>query len=371
MTESRCSLLLVDDEPYLLPTLAALLANDFHVLTAESAEAAVEVFSRERVDIVLTDQKMPRLTGTQFLEWVRQNHPKTVRLLMTGYAELEDAVDAINRGNVYYYLLKPWRTEELLQVMRNAADKFVLERNREQLLGELQRLNGELEQRVQERTRELAEANRMLQQRGKELEEANRMLQQRGRELERLALTDPLTGLLNRRAIDDVARNEIRRHARYHSPLALGLIDADHFREINSRFLLPGGDQVLIGLARTLTSSLRTVDVVGRIGGEEFLVVAPETSFDGAITLAERIRSMVEQATIRYNDQLIPITVSAGFVVAEAGVPADYDQMKHVAASALVEAKARGRNQCVICSLTPGSEPVVCQAGAVVADSSK
>lgn len=358
MTSSRCSLLLVDDEPYLLPTLAALLANDFRVFTAESAEAAIEVFARERVDIVLTDQKMPRRNGTQLLEWVRQNHPRTVRLLMTGYAELEDAVDAINRGHVYYYLLKPWRTEELLQVMRNAAEKFVLERNQDQLLRELQQLNSELEQRVRDRTRELEEANRLLLQRGHELEEAYSRLQQRGRELERLALTDPLTGLLNRRAIDDVARNEIRRHARYHSPLAIGLIDADHFREINRLYLLPGGDQVLIGLARTLTNSLRTVDVVGRIGGEEFLVVAPETTFEGAVALAERIRSMVERATMKYNEQAIQVTVSAGFAVAEAGVAADYDQMKHIAAGALVEAKARGRNQCIVYPLTSGGEPI-------------
>src|SRR5207237_4506400 len=135
----------------------------------------------------------------------------------------------------------------------NAADKFRLERNREQLLEELRRLNAELEERVAARTGEL--------------QEANHLLQQRTRELEMLALTDPLTGLLNRRAIDDVARSELKRHARYPSPLALGIVDADHFKDINSAHLLPGGDAVLISLARVLTGSLRTVDSVGRIGG--------------------------------------------------------------------------------------------------------
>src|SRR5262249_30673980 len=144
---------------------------------------------------------MPRMTGVQLLEWVRQHSPKTVRLLMTGYAELEDAVEAINRGQVYHYLLKPWRTEELLQVLRNAADKFLLERSREELLEKLRQLNQDLELRVAERTQELEEANYLLQQRTHELEEANHLLQQRTREREMLALTDPLTGLLNRRAI--------------------------------------------------------------------------------------------------------------------------------------------------------------------------
>src|SRR5262249_12139559 len=175
-------------------------------------------------------------------------------------------------------------------------EKFMLECSRDQLLDEMQRLNAELrrlntelEGRVQERTREL--------------EEANYLLQQRTRELEMLALTDALTGLLNRRAIDDVARSELKRHARYGSSVALGVIDADFFREINRRFLLPGGDQVLIGLARTLTSSLRTVDSVGRIGGEEFLVVAPETNLEGATALAERIRATVEHSRTVYNGE--------------------------------------------------------------------
>src|SRR5262245_53404510 len=142
------------------------------------------------IDLILTDQRMPRMTGVQLLEWVREHSPKTVRLLMTGYAELDDAVEAINRGHVYYYLLKPWRTEELLQVLRNAAEKFHLERGRDHLLQELRDLNEDLERRVTERTREL--------------EEANLLLQQRTRELERLALTDPLTGLFNRRAMEEL-----------------------------------------------------------------------------------------------------------------------------------------------------------------------
>src|SRR5206468_1715002 len=85
----KCSLLVVDDEPYILPTLAALLGNDFNVVTANCAEAAQAVFAKQDVHIILTDQKMPRTTGVQLLEWVRDHHPKTIRLLMTGYAELD------------------------------------------------------------------------------------------------------------------------------------------------------------------------------------------------------------------------------------------------------------------------------------------
>src|SRR3989442_1091464 len=113
VTTGKCSLLVVDDEPYIIPTLLALLGDEFEVVTADSADAAQEVLTRRPVDLVLTDQRMPKRTGVQLLEWVREHRPKAVRLLMTGYVELEDAVEAINRGHVYYYLLKPWRTEDL------------------------------------------------------------------------------------------------------------------------------------------------------------------------------------------------------------------------------------------------------------------
>lgn len=337
MSADKCSLLLVDDEPYILKTLSALAAKDFVVLNADSAEAAMEVFRRREVDIVLTDQKMPGMSGVQLLEWVREHSPKTIRLVMTGLARLEDAVDAINCGQVHRYLFKPWRANELLQILRNASRTFLLERSHEQLLDELRKLNQGLEERVQQRTHEL--------------EEANRQLQQKNSMLEKLALTDPLTGIPNRRAMDRLVRSEQRRRARYPSPLALGLIDADHFKQINERYLLPGGDHVLVSLGQILADSVRSVDTVGRIGGEEFMVVAPETNVEGAVILAERIRSAVEQASIVYKSQKIQLTVSLGFAIGEANTQTTYDQLKHVAAAALGEAKITGRNRAVIRSL--------------------
>jgi diguanylate cyclase len=335
-TNHKCALLVVDDEPYILTTLSALLAPDFEVYTADCGETAQKIFQQHRVDLILTDQKMPRMSGVQLLEWVRESYPQTIRLLMTGFAELEDAVEAINRGKVYRYLFKPWRVDELIQVLREACQRFKLERQNEELLDELRRAKQELEHRVQERT--------------VRLEEANHELQQKNLMLEKLALTDPLTGLPNRRAIDRLADAEIRRRMRYPSSLALGLVDADHFKEINRQFLLPGGDQVLMDLAKVLIASIRTVDTVGRIGGEEFMVVAPETNVEGAVALAERIRSAVESFAFSYKDAPIQVTASVGFAVADLGVPTEYDQLKHQAAAALGEAKATGRNRCIIYS---------------------
>jgi diguanylate cyclase (GGDEF)-like protein len=166
--------------------------------------------------------------------------------------------------------------------------------------------------------------------------------------LQRLALTDSLTGLPNRRAIDQLVRAELRRRARYPSTLALGIVDIDHFREINARYLLPAGDQVLIGATKIFVASLRTVDTIGRIGGDEFMVVAPETDIAGAQALAERIRSAVELSRHAYKDASIGITVSVAFAETDLHSNVDYEAVKHAAALALQEAKSTGRNKCII-----------------------
>src|SRR5205085_9259794 len=112
---------------------------------------------------------------------------------------------------VFRYIFKPWRTDELQETLRMAGRTFLLERSHERLLEELRQLNLELEKRVADRTRELEEANH-------ELEQKNKML-------EKLALTEPLTALPNRRAMDRLAERELRRRDRYPSGLTIGLID--------------------------------------------------------------------------------------------------------------------------------------------------
>jgi diguanylate cyclase (GGDEF)-like protein len=333
-------LLVVDDDPFILSSLSLLGSREFAVVTADSAETAQKVFQRQTVDLILADQKLPQMAGVQLLEWVREHSPKTIRLLMTGMGLFEDAVEAINYGQVYRYIFKPWRNEELMETLRSASRTFLLERSHDQLMDELRKINLDLEERVKQRTRELEEANHVLHQQ-------NWMLQ-------KLALTDALTGLPNRRAMDRMAKSELRRRARYPGPLALGLIDVDHFKAVNARYLLPGGDQVLIGLAKTLIGSSRTVDTIGRIGGEEFMVVAPETGLEGAAVLGERIRVAVETSQYIYKDIPIAITVSLGIAVAENEVPVEYEQIKHVAATCLEEAKATGRNRSIARSISAG-----------------
>ena len=331
---TRCTLLLVDDEPAILALLVGQLAPDFDVLTAATAQQARQRLQERPVDIVLTDLQLPDGNGIQLLDWVHRFHPNAARVLISGTARVEDAADAINCSRVHRLLLKPWRAEDLVATMRGVARTVLLEASHQLLAEQLRTSHLDLERRVADRTREL--------------EEAMQQLRAKNQILEKMALTDALTALPNRRAIDLIARKELLRRTRAPGPIAFGLVDADRFKLINSRYLLSGGDHVLAWLAQTLQGSIRATDALGRVGGEEFLVVAPATDRPGAEVLAERMRGSVAARATRYHDDEIPVTVSVGFAVCPAGVPISFDTLREVAAEALSRAKGSGRNCSVV-----------------------
>lgn len=127
-----------------------------------------------------------------------------------------------------------------------------------------------------------------------------------------LAQTDELTHLRNRRAFMAAMEQEMARARRYHLPLCLMVLDLDFFKTINDRYGHAAGDAVLIGFAKTGSRLLRTTDVSGRIGGEEFAILMPETRRDGALTLAERLRNAVKQRRTRHHGNVLSVTVSIG-----------------------------------------------------------
>ncbi|MGL4422211.1 MAG: GGDEF domain-containing protein, partial [Gemmataceae bacterium] len=301
-------------------------------------QAAVQQF---RPDIVVSDLQLGQNSGIEFLAWVHHTLPRSARVLLTGTARLEDAAEAINKCHVHRLILKPWRFEDFHNSLQELSRTVVLEHKHDRLLEDFRRLNAELEHRVRERTEEIEAKTRELQSALSQLEQKNQIL-------EKMALTDPLTGLPNRRAIDLIARKELLRRSRSPSPVAVGLIDADHFKDINSEHLLSGGDFVLAWLGRTLQASVRAADSLGRVGGEEFMVVAPDTDRVGAERLAERLRLMIDQNHVTYNGKTIHMSVSVGFAVADTQALAGFDPLRELAAAALAEAKQRGRNRSVI-----------------------
>jgi signal transduction histidine kinase len=142
---ARHTLLVLDDEPDVVKSVKDLLRLDYRVLGATRASEAMELMAKEEVHLVMTDQRMPEMTGVEFLRKIRGEYPEAIRLLFTGYADIRAVIDAINQGNVYRYIVKPWDPDELQTIIKEAADRYdlIVERNR--LIGLLQVQNRDLE----------------------------------------------------------------------------------------------------------------------------------------------------------------------------------------------------------------------------------
>lgn len=165
--EAPWNLLCVDDEPNILSALRRLLRpHGYQVTIAGSGAEALAIMEKQVFDLVISDMRMPEMDGAQFLEQVKRRWPDTVRLLLTGYADITSTVDAINKGEIYRYISKPWDDNELLVIVRQALERKALEREkiRLELLTarqneELRDLNANLELKVMERTVELRKAH--------------------------------------------------------------------------------------------------------------------------------------------------------------------------------------------------------------------
>ncbi|WP_435203898.1 diguanylate cyclase [Qipengyuania sp. 902] len=164
------------------------------------------------------------------------------------------------------------------------------------------------------------------------------------RELQRFAATDALTGLPNRRSfMESLGRALDRAQIDSSRKLCVAIFDIDHFKRVNDRFGHPAGDEVIREVGVRAHDSLRTRDLVGRIGGEEFAIVLPKADIEGAKTVCERLRLAIDGKPVRHGDAIIPFTISVG--VAEFQSGDDIDHIMARADEALYEAKTGGRNQ--------------------------
>src|SRR5260370_16509008 len=150
MAKSKHCLLVVDDEADLVQSVQDLLRFDFKVLGATRATEGVRIMEREKVKIGMTDQRMPEMTGVEFLKGLRESYGDTTRLLFTAYEDIEAVTEAINQGSVYRYISKPWEPHELREVLHQAVEYHDLLAERKQLLLELQESNRQLESANQE-----------------------------------------------------------------------------------------------------------------------------------------------------------------------------------------------------------------------------
>jgi diguanylate cyclase (GGDEF)-like protein len=163
-------------------------------------------------------------------------------------------------------------------------------------------------------------------------------------EIQHLSVTDPLTGLNNRRYFLDVASREFLRSRRYRRPLSLIMMDIDHFKSVNDTYGHLAGDQVLVEVAQRSSRVLRGSDVRARYGGEELVFLLLETPLEGAMRAAERIRESIANAKIEINDKTIAVTVSLGVASLDAR-DTDLDALISRSDQALYAAKRAGRNR--------------------------
>jgi response regulator RpfG family c-di-GMP phosphodiesterase len=170
--ERPLTVLCVDDEPFILASLQrALRSPEYRIVTASSGAEGLAKMRESAAEVVISDMRMPGMDGAQFLEEVRDGWPATIRILLTGHADMSTAIVAINRGEIYRYLNKPWDESELRGAVMQGLERIALQRDKERLEEltlaqnlELRTINDRLEQRVLERTNDLGRANKRLKQ---------------------------------------------------------------------------------------------------------------------------------------------------------------------------------------------------------------
>lgn len=326
--------LIVDDNPYNLKVLATHMEEcGYEWILADSGQAALDSAAADIPDLILMDVMMPGMDGYETCEAMKAT--ETLRdipvIFLTAKTETQDIVRGFKAGGVDY-IAKPFNSEELKARIRTHLElkqsKDALRRTNEELVAANRKLN---------------EAYEIIQINNAQLEE---MILQ----VELASITDPLTGLFNRRYLLGKIEDELIREKRFQKPFSLMLSDIDHFKRVNDTYGHQCGDYVLKRISAMLRASLREQDTQARWGGEEFLAFLPETDCSGAALLAERIRAAIEQEVFAYEGHQIRMTVTIGI--------SDYlpgktiDTLINEADMALYEGKNSGRNR-VVCATDP------------------
>lgn len=287
-------LLIVDDDQHTRDALKRTLQKDFEIILATSGEEALERLSSiSDIAIILSDERMPGMSGVELLTLVKKMYPKIMRVILSGQIELEGMMRAVNMAAVHRFVMKPWDNSALRLQLQEA----------------------------------------LLHQ--KDLDEIHR--------LEQLAITDPVTGLTNHRFFQERIREELDRSQRHNRSFSLLMIDVDYFKAFNDKYGHPAGDQALFKLAQILKKATRLADTVSRYGGEEFTMILPETLKPAAMEVAERIRSDMENTVVDPQSGHV-FTFSIGV----ATYPLDANDAPSLitkADKALYQAKQNGRNK--------------------------
>ena len=306
---SKARILLVEDsEAQAEAAMEFLKQSGYEVYWASDGKSAIKEAVRRQVDVVLLDLLLPDLSGYEVCRWLKIN-PSTKMtpiLMLTARGSVDDRVSGLEAG-ADDYLPKPYSEIEL-----NARIYALL------------------------RTKALQD----------ELKDKNEQLESLLKKVETLAVTDPLTGLFNRRHLEGIIEEELKSSRRYGSPLASLMVDIDHFKRINDRYGHQCGDSVLMEVACMLKSTLREVDTLARWGGEEFVALLPRCGRQEAeVTAHSLLRATSEHSFAGLPD--LNVTVSIGVAcVPDPGIRTAEDLL-NTSDRAMYAAKERGRNNVV------------------------
>jgi two-component system cell cycle response regulator len=292
--------LVVDDSPVARKLVeCSLPKSEYAILLAKTGQEAIEKFAEHRPGLIITDWLMPDFSGIELCERIRRefrNH-FTYIIVLTGVQEKTAVVRGLKAG-ADEYLTKPFDPDELLA--RAGVGRRIIQMHRE-------------------------------------IEEKNRLLEQ-------LALTDQLTDLPNRRAVEEWAKRQISAAARHEFPFWVIMTDLDKFKTINDTWGHDAGDAVLRKFAEILKSNTRSSDICGRIGGDEFLMIITHSQPEGIQLAIERMRAQVEAQRFVFNGQEVSLTASFGVASFRRGQVPDLERLIVQADVALYSAKRRGRN---------------------------
>lgn len=295
-------ILIADDMPLDRSILRLSLEKwDYEVVEVENGSDALEILTQDDApSIAILDWMMPGMSGPEICREIRYGkRPRyTYILLLTSKDDTDDLIEGMRSG-ADDYIVKPVHLHELKVRLR--AGRRIIE-----LQDELIATREEL--RVQ-------------------------------------ATRDFLTGIWNRGVITEKLNEEVSRAARANGSLGVIMCDIDHFKEVNDTHGHPAGDSVLIEVTLRMQANLRVYDALGRFGGEEFLIIAPEASAEGIVVLAERIRGAIEEKPIETPSGAVSVTVSLGTVARIMEQNTSLKDLIHEADRALYRAKESGRNR--------------------------
>jgi len=294
-------ILVADDSPVYRKLVEQSLSEEHYtVLLAKNGRQAMDLFNEHQPELVITDWSMPDISGIELCQRIRQDNQQFYAyvILVTGNTDKEEVIEGLAAG-ADDYLTKPFHP-------------------------------GELQARVRV---------------GRRIIDLHREVQYKNRQLEEMALTDPLTGLPNRRAIEFWASRQLSAAVRHDFPIWVVIADLDHFKSINDTHGHDAGDIVLKSFAEILKSNTRRSNICGRLGGEEFLLIVTHVEKENVTIAIERIRKQFATEKFTVADRTFGATASFGIAGIRATTCPDFNDLVTRADAALYSAKRQGRNR--------------------------